>query len=128
MRRLQSVFGHDAEDGPAIPPVGADSRISVISKSPRLRRGHHRSRSAADEFAPALKQVGGVFYQLAAPLEHVAAGIGDVLAGGFHGLAALLRAVGDLLAGVLAALRRVQDRHGRADEAPVRNQAMRVAL
>src|SRR5262245_55095274 len=89
--------------------------IWVISQSPTAIEGMARGASALHQFAAALEELGGVFHQLAPALEHFAAGVGDVLAllGGV--IAALLRLIGDVAAGIFAALRRIQHGHGGAN-------------
>ncbi|MBZ5626048.1 MAG: DUF2970 domain-containing protein [Acidobacteriia bacterium] len=72
--------------------------------------------SALDQLAAALEELGGIFHQLTAALEHLFSGIRDILAGFGDGFAPLLRLVGDVPASVLAALGGVEHRHGHADD------------
>ena len=101
---------------------------SAISKSPRtVRDTSVQTAQPLHQFAAALEQLGGVFHQFAAALEHLAAGFHDVLAGLVHRIAALLGLVGEQLAGILAALRRVTASPRVAPmTAPVMNQAIRL--
>src|SRR5262249_41666233 len=60
---------YDPEDGPAIPPIDArwnvgDFEITHNNRATGVRG--HPARSALDQLAAALKQIRGVFHQLAA--------------------------------------------------------------
>ena len=97
---------HHAEYGAAVPPVDrvADQGQFEIAHLRGADRTERRQYSTFDEFAAALEEVGGIIHQLAAAFEHVLAGIGDILAGGFHRVPALLGLIGQILARLLAAL------------------------
>ena len=90
-------LGDDAEHGAAIPPIDgiADEGQGEIAYLGAVGGKSGRQHSTLDELAAALEEVGGVIHQFAAAFEHVLAGVGDVLAGGFDGFAALLGLVGN---------------------------------
>jgi len=66
--------------------------------------------SAVNQFAATLEQVGGIFHELPALQIQVVAFVDGFAAGGLHRVAARLPFLGEKVAGLLAALGRVQDR------------------
>jgi hypothetical protein len=63
-----------------------------------------RQSSTFDKFAAAFEKIGGIIHQLTAAFEHLLTNIGDILAGGFHRVPALLALIGQILARLLTAL------------------------
>src|ERR1035437_3383877 len=89
-------FGDDAEHGAAIPPIDgiANQGQAEIAHLGVVEGQSGRQHSTFDELAAALEEVGGIIDKFAAAFEHVLADVGDVLAGGLDGFAALLGLVG----------------------------------
>src|SRR5690348_15789495 len=114
--RPHNVFGTTPKNAPPS-HQWIEWRMSETSKSPS-GSVVTAAASTSHELAAAVKQVDRVFHELAAAIEHVAAGVHDILGALHHRLPAFLGRIGEVLAGFLAALGRIEDRYGRADDRP----------